>query len=185
MQRHGRTTTYSSCTTSRRARTLAGALAALLVGTAMYVQNAQGAQACGTQADFLVKSDPVLAAVRPADCSRVFQTPPDFAWPATHGGNTYTVTLTSPDGSTLTRTTANNWLAWDTPLPAGTYTWTVTSAGRIEAASQPRSFTVDESAAAFAAAPAAHAPKRAPRGGSRAAGRNGKHAFIRSLATTH
>lgn len=153
MQKHGRHINASS--DSRRARTLAGALAVLFVGTSLYVQNAQAGQACGGQSDFLVKADPVLASVRPADCSRVFQTPPDFTWPASRGGNTYTVTLTFPDGTTASRTTTANWLAWDEALPPGTYTWTVASTGRVDGTSQPRSFTVDASAAAFSIA-AAH-----------------------------
>ena len=60
------------------------------------------------------------------------------------------VTLTGPDGQVRTATTTTNWLAWDAPLPAGDYTWTVSAVGARAEASAPRRFTVDERAHAAA-----------------------------------
>ena len=132
----------------RQARTLAGSLAFILVGAALYANNVHAAD-CGTQADFLVKADPLLAAVRPVDCSRVFQAPPAFSWPAANGVDTYTVSLTFPDGHVEEATTATNWFAWPAALPAGNYSWTVSASGRRSQESLARTFTVDASAAAF------------------------------------
>ena len=147
MQRNAAVTTTLSA--RRRARTLAGSLAFILAGAALYVNNVHAA-GCGAQSDFLVKSDPLLAPVRPVDCSRVFHAPPDFSWPATKGAQIYTVAITFPDGHVEEATTATNWFAWPAALPAGSYSWTVTASGRREHASLPRTFTVDASAAAFA-----------------------------------
>jgi hypothetical protein len=134
----------------RRVRTLAGSLAFVLVGAALYANNVQAAPACGAQADFLVKSDPLLAPVRPVDCSRVFQAPPDFSWPAAKAAASYTVSLTFPDGHVEEAVTATNWFAWPAALPVGEYRWTVTASGhRSSAESLPRTFTVDASAVAF------------------------------------
>lgn len=147
MQRHNGITRTSDF---RRVRTLAGSLAFVLVGAALYANNVQAATSCGAQADFLVKSDPLLASVRPVDCSRVFQAPPDFSWPAAKGAARYTVSLTFPDGHVEEAATATNWFAWPAALPAGEYRWTVTASGqRGSAESLPRTFTVDASAAAF------------------------------------
>ena len=147
MQRHN---AIAQTANLRRVRTLAGSLAFVLVGAALYANNVQAATPCGAQADFLVKSDPLLAAVRPVDCSRVFQAPPDFSWPASQGVAHYTVSLTFPDGHVEEASTATNWFAWPVALPAGDYRWTVTaSAQRGSAESLPRTFTVDASAAAF------------------------------------
>jgi hypothetical protein len=146
MQRHNGITRTSDF---RRVRTLAGSLAFVLVGAALYANNVQAATTCGAQADFLVKSDPLLAPVRPVDCSRVFQAPPDFSWPAAKGASSYTVSLTFPDGHVEEAATATNWLAWPAALPAGEYRWTVTVSGARSAESLPRTFTVDASAAAF------------------------------------
>ena len=88
---------------------------------------------------------PGVAAVRPADCARVQQSPPDFSWPPGDGGP-YTVSLAFPDGHTETRSVTNNWLNWDGTLPAGTYTWTVARAGLT---SLPRRFTVSADAVPF------------------------------------
>src|SRR5262249_41247082 len=78
---------------------------------------------CGAQSDFLVRSDPLLAPVRPADCADGSQSPPDFSWPPQAGPRSYTVTLQFPDGHRETRTTPNNWLLWGRPIPPGGYTW--------------------------------------------------------------
>ena len=131
----------------RRARTLAGSLAVLLAGAALYAKNVE-ASPCGIQADFLAAPNTPLASVRPADCARLYGSA-DFAWPAARERGEFTVSLTFPDGSVQTRTTATDWLAWDAPLPAGRYTWTVTSAAGTT--SQPRQFTVDATATAFVA----------------------------------
>jgi hypothetical protein len=147
MQRQYNGTTRTS--DLRRARTLAGSLAFILVGAALYANNVSAATPCGAQADFLVKSDPLLAPVRPVDCSTVFQAPPAFSWPAAQGAQSYTVSITFPDGRVEEATTATNWLAWPVALPAGEYRWTVSASGRSREASLPRTFTVDASAAAF------------------------------------
>ena len=96
---------------------------------------------CGVHADFLVRSDALLAPVRPADCSIITQTPPEFTWPPLEGKFTYTLTLTKPDGSTESRSTTKNWLAWDKVLPSGKYSWTLTSTLDKEV-TQPRTFTI-------------------------------------------
>jgi hypothetical protein len=132
----------------RQARTLAGSLAFVLVGAALYANNVHAAD-CGKQSDFLVKADPLPAPVRPVDCSRVFQAPPDFSWPAAKGADIYTVSLTFPDGHVEEATTATNWFAWPAALPAGNYSWVVSASGRRSHASLPRTFTVDASANAF------------------------------------
>jgi hypothetical protein len=130
-----------------RARTLAAATF-LLVAAAIAAQPAH-AQSCGGQSDFLVRSDPLLAPVRPADCSTVFQAPPDFTWPSQGGSNTYTVSLTFPDGHTESRSTSKNWLAWDQQIPAGKYVWKVGVAGASNDTGQNRTFTVDTGAVPF------------------------------------
>ena len=104
-------------------------------------------QACGTQSDILVRSDATLAPVRPADCGTVTQSPPEFTWPPQDGKAEYVVTLIHPDGRSESRTTTDNWLAWDTALPAGKYQWRVKMKGGDE--SQPRRFTIAADAVAF------------------------------------
>jgi hypothetical protein len=120
----------------------------LLVAAASSVQPAH-AQSCGAQSDFLVRSDSLLAPIRPADCATVFQAPPDFTWPPQSGSNTYTVSLTFPDGRTETRSTSKNWLAWDQQIPAGKYTWKVSVAGASNQTGENRTFTVDTAAVPF------------------------------------
>ena len=71
---------HDNVSTARRVRTLAGTFAVLLAGAAFYSQNVR-AEDCGSQSDFLVGGDKLLAPVRPADCARVYQSAPDFAWP--------------------------------------------------------------------------------------------------------
>jgi hypothetical protein len=118
-----------------------------LVAAALCAPQAQAA--CGGQSDFLVRSDPLLAPVRPADCARVYQSPPDFTWPPQTGSNTYTVSLSFPDGHSETRSTSKNWLAWDAVIPSGSYTWSVAVSGAVSDQGQARSFTVDGTAAGF------------------------------------
>src|SRR6476661_5739414 len=100
-------------TAIRRAPILAAA-SFLMVGLAIanWPAHAQTQPVCTAKSDFLVRSDPLLAPVRPADCSLQFQSPPDFTWPPQSGSNTYTVALTFPDGHTETSSTTKNWLAW-------------------------------------------------------------------------
>jgi hypothetical protein len=104
--------------------------------------------ACGAQSDFMVRSDPTLAPVRPADCSTTAQTPPEFTWPPQEGEKTYTVILRHPDGRAETRTTTRNWLAWDQVLEPGTYTWQVKFSPGGETGA-PRRFTIAGDAVAF------------------------------------
>ena len=127
--------------------------AALLLFAATTEPGAQPKAAdpkCGGQQDFLVRSDPLLAPVRPTDCFTLTQSPPEFTWPP-QGGNakfTYTLTLTHPDGRTESRSTSQNWLVWDKVLPPGDYTWTMKSAPNNEAG-QPRRFTIAPNAVPF------------------------------------
>lgn len=111
--------------------------------------HAEDRSPCGSKSDFLVRSDPTLAPVRPADCATVTQTPPEFTWPPQNGSNTYELTLTYPDGRQAARTTTGNWVLWDEPLPAGEYTWRVKVSGASNHASQPRKFTVARDAVPF------------------------------------
>src|SRR5690348_11240384 len=85
----------------------------------------QSHAACGVYSDILVRSDPLLAPVRPADCSIVTQTPPEFTWPPQNGSNVYQVILHFPGGRAESRTTSRNWLLWDGMLAPGTYAWEV------------------------------------------------------------
>jgi hypothetical protein len=110
---------------------------------------------CGHQKDLLVRSDPLLAPVRPSDCITVHQSPPDFTWPPQ--GNpgdkfTYTLTLVFPDGHREQRVTSRNWIAWDRALPAGTYSWTVDSMPNKERG-EPRHFTIAPDAETFVLPP--------------------------------
>jgi hypothetical protein len=105
---------------------------------------------CGGQQDFLVRSDPLLAPVRPTDCFTLTQSPPEFTWPPQGGDTkfTYTLTLTYPDGRSETRTTTQNWLVWDKVLPPGMYAWSMKSAPNNEVG-QPRHFTIAPDAVPF------------------------------------
>ena len=102
---------------------------------------------CGTQADILVRSDPTLAPVRPADCAVVTQTPPELTWPPQDGRHTYVVSLTHPGGRTEKRTTQENWIVWDRALPPGEYQWQVRVKDGESGA--PRRFTIAANAASF------------------------------------
>ena len=114
---------------------------ALLVAAALAAAKARAA--CGAQHDFLVRADPLLAAVRPADCATLLGGPPEFTWPLQAGRHTYTVALRFPDGHTETRTTRRNWLAWGRAVPAGEYTWRVSMSGGAHARSESRAFRVE------------------------------------------
>ena len=105
--------------------------------------------ACGAHKDFLVRSDPTLAPVRPVDCSTTSQTPPEFTWPPRKGDESYTVTVKFPDGRAESRTTTRNWLLWDAALPPGTYTWQVRATGADKDLSEPRRFTIAPDAVPF------------------------------------
>lgn len=148
--------------------------AAVLLATAMLVAAALAAPkahaACGTQRDFLVRADPLLASVRPADCATLLGGPPQFTWPRQKDGETYTVALRFPDGHTETRTTRRNWLAWDRAVPAGEYTWRVSMSGTSQARSDARGFRVEHAEAARdSAAQARSAPRPARESASLAA----------------
>lgn len=107
------------------------------------------AAACGEHSDFMVRSDPLLAPVRPADCAHVSQTPPEFTWPPQDTLHDYEVSLIFPDGSVVTRTTSHNWLLWDYPLPPGSYRWRVVSLGEPVYKSAERRFSIAADAATF------------------------------------
>jgi hypothetical protein len=111
-----------------------------------------GSLACEKQKanDWLVLDDPLAAAVRPADCATVEQTPPDFGWPDIGKDTKYTLNLTYPDGTTKSLPAPQNWANWTEVLPAGTYRWTVTATdARGTRASSPRSFIVGKEAQPF------------------------------------
>ena len=121
---------------------------ALLAGLALALPG-QAAE-CGIHNDFLVRSDALLAPVRPPDCSVVGQTPPDFSWPPQEGkNNTYTLSLTKPDGRTESRSTTTNWVAWPQALPPGDYTWTLQVKGDANYTSETRRFTIAPDAVTF------------------------------------
>src|SRR6059058_3870147 len=84
---------------------------------------ALAAAACPPHSDFLVRSDPTLAPVRPHDCVTITQSPPEFTWPPQNGKNAYTLSLTCPDGHAESRSTTRNFLLWERALPAGDYSW--------------------------------------------------------------
>jgi hypothetical protein len=134
---------------ARRVRTLAVSLTAVLVGASLYAHNVRADDGCGGQSDFLVKSDRLMAPVRPADCARLYEAAADFAWPEARA-KAFVVTLRFPDGRVATAPTSTNWLAWEETLPPGEYTWTVTAVGARADTSASRRFTVDSTAGADA-----------------------------------
>jgi hypothetical protein len=85
--------------------------------------------ACGVHNDFLVRSDALLAPVRPADCETVAQTPPDFTWPPQQVHSSYTLALKFPDGHVEKNTTTRNFVTWPQALPPGAYSWSVKANG--------------------------------------------------------
>jgi hypothetical protein len=104
---------------------------------------------CPARHDILVRSDATLAPVRPADCATVSQTPPEFTWPPQDGSNTYTLTITGPDGRSESRSTKHNYLLWDRALPPGRYTWRLKASGTSNDMSEARSFTIAPDAVEF------------------------------------
>ena len=110
--------------------------------TSLWPVAAKPAGSCGAQADFLVRSDPTLAPIRPVDCSTVTQTPPEFTWPPQNGKNTYEVVLKLPGGKLEKRATTHNWLLWDKTLPPGDYSWQVKVSGESNYTSEPRTFRI-------------------------------------------
>jgi hypothetical protein len=116
------------------------AIGAIALALAVAATAAHGA--CGEHKDFLVRSDPTLAGVRPPDCASTTQTPPEFTWPPRKGDESYQVILKFPDGRIESRSTTRNWLLWDQALPAGTYTWQLRVAGAEKDLSEPRRFTI-------------------------------------------
>src|SRR5690349_1431044 len=123
-------------------------LATAVIGWAAIPQRVERPpRPCGTQSDILVRSDPTLAPVRPADCSTITQTPPEFTWPPQDGPNTYVVSLVHPDGEREYRATKENWLVWDKALPPGEYRWQVEVKGSEK--SEPRRFRIAAGAVSF------------------------------------
>lgn len=147
---------------------VAAAFAAVLLSAAA-LGCSRAHAACGEHRDFLMRADPLLAAVRPADCATIFADAPQFTWPQQDGAHAYTVALTFPDGHTESRTTSGNWLAWDRSVPPGDYSWRVSTEGHARRHSEARTFRVDASTrtapgarnARGNAAPAAPAPAAA------------------------
>lgn len=136
------------------------ALSGLVVAAAVAASPAQAVESCRLHRDFAVGSDPLLAAVRPADCATLLGNPPEFTWARQDGSAAYTVALTFPDGHTETRSTPQNWLAWDRPVPAGDYSWRVTASGGAARRSDARAFHVDAGGALPAQPTVAIAGKR-------------------------
>jgi hypothetical protein len=139
-------------------RRLFATRAALFLAAAFALTPNIEAQAatCMRHSDFLVRSDPSLAPVRPADCSTITQSPPEFTWPPQSGDPTYVVTITGPGGRNLTQKTQKNWLLLDRALPPGNYTWRVAVEGNKDARSEPRTFNIAADAVPFVVpAPAA------------------------------
>ncbi|HYE92976.1 MAG TPA: DUF4962 domain-containing protein, partial [Terriglobales bacterium] len=57
--------------------------------------------------------------------------------------------ITGPGGKSITRTTKNNWVLLDQPLPPGAYTWKVGVQGNKDLQSQPRTFNIAADAVPF------------------------------------
>ena len=131
--------------TTRRPKLHAAVAASILVAGFAIATHSARAQGCGAQADVLTQGD-ALARVQPADCATLLRAAPAFAWPAVGGAQAYTIALTFPDGHVEARSTAENWFAWDHPVPAGRYQWRVMIAGRKQAVGASRWFVVDRAA---------------------------------------
>lgn len=143
-----------------RRRPLALLATGLLAAAALFALGKAHA-ACGEQRDFLVRQDPLLSAVRPVDCATLMDGPPQFTWPLQEGRNTYTVALRFPDGHTEQRSTTQNWLAWDHPVPTGDYSWHVNVAGARRDASAARIFRIERPEARPPEREAASRPREA------------------------
>ena len=137
--------------------------AAILAAATLFPVAASGQQAvpCAAHSDFLVRSDTLLAPVRPADCATITQTPPEFTWPPQNGNNTYTLTLSFPDGRSESRTTTRNFILWDKAIPPGAYTWRLKVAGGHNEVSDARKFTIAAGAVAFVVPAVEESVKRA------------------------
>jgi hypothetical protein len=129
--------------TQARKPIVAASAALLLAAAAFCAPRAHAA--CGEHRDFLTRTDPLLTAVRPADCATLFAETPQFTWPLQAGARGYTVALTFPDGHTESRAASGNWLAWDRLVPPGEYSWRVSTEGHERRRSEWRTFRVDES----------------------------------------
>ncbi len=99
--------------------------AVLLIALTCITMPTAGAVDCTpmAQGTFTVIAQPLQ--VRPADCARVEQSPPDFSWPAAAPGAIYEFRLRHPDGHVRTMLTEHNWLAWPQVLPPGDYQWRI------------------------------------------------------------
>ena len=129
----------------------AAAIMLLFAASSPLAVNAQGCVPDATP-DWmvLIPSSSSSASIRPADCSTVQQTPPDFSWPDLSPDAQYQVTLFYPDGRTRSNTVTHNWINWDEVLPAGAYTWQVLVANASGTQqSRLRRFTVDAGAMPF------------------------------------
>jgi hypothetical protein len=149
----------------------------LLVAAAAFAMPKAHAS-CGEQRDFLVRQDPLLASVRPVDCATLMDGPPQFSWPVQAGRNTYTVALRFPDGHVERRTTTQNWLSWDHPVPPGEYSWHVSVAGPERNRSAARAFRIERNAPAVPA-PQANGPSAAPAASPPAASGSGAPELFR------
>ncbi len=119
----------------------------ILLGFALALSSAAHS-ACGEHSDFLVRSDSLLAPVRPADCATITQTPPEFTWPPQDRSSTYTVTLRFADGRVEKRSSTRNFVIWPRALAPGDYSWTV-KAMPLDEESEPRTFTIARDATEF------------------------------------
>ncbi|HYC38450.1 MAG TPA: DUF4962 domain-containing protein [Usitatibacter sp.] len=133
---------------------------ALALATLAVANDARAAN-CPTRSDILVRSDPTLAPVRPADCSTVTQSPPEFTWPPQSGKVAYELELTLPGGQKETRKTNRNWVLWDKPLPPGKYAWRVKVSGPSAYTSDARTFTIAPNPVSFVVPPGDALVKRA------------------------
>jgi hypothetical protein len=150
----------------------------LLVAAAAFAMPKAHAS-CGEQRDFLVRQDPLLASVRPVDCATLMDGPPQFSWPVQAGRNTYTVALRFPDGHVERRTTTQNWLSWDHPVPPGEYSWHVSVAGPERNRSAARGFRIERNAPVAPTPQAANGPSAAPAAQAPAASASGASELFR------
>ena len=133
---------------TRRNIRFAGLLGLIFTGSAFAAT--PGTCVPSTSTDWMISKDPLAAPIRPADCATATQSPPDLGWPNLSADAKYSVTLTYPDGRTVTQPTTQNWINWPEILPAGYYTWQVQATNSTGSkTSEPRHFTVDASARPF------------------------------------
>ena len=88
---------------------------------------------------------------RPAQCSAVAQTPPDFNWPHRRVGDRYQLVVRDAAGAQRSATTSSNWYMWPEAFAPGDYSWWVVArdGSGTERRSATRAFTVPPSAARF------------------------------------